>query len=201
MSRNARSRHARLLALTTALTLVLTAQHAAAADKMKATAELKGCEDSAVRGTATLVEESTAEGIKTVSVDMTIEGLPDGQHAVHIHQTGKCEPCGAAGGHHDPGPFGEPRPDTASEEVPASDINHPFHMGDLVNIDVKNGKGRMRHTTNRVTLSSGRLSILDEDGSAFIVHTEPDTYCDRETELRKGCAGGARAACGVIRKQ
>jgi Cu/Zn superoxide dismutase len=50
-----------------------------------------------------------------------------------------------------------------------------------------------------VTLSPGRLSILDEDGSAFIIHTNPDTYCDEEADLKKGCAGGSRDACGIIR--
>jgi Cu-Zn family superoxide dismutase len=56
----------------------------------------------------------------------------------------------------------------------------------------------MKHTTNRVTLSPGLLSILDEDGSAFIIHTNADTYCDEEADLKKGCAGGARDACGII---
>jgi len=83
--------------------------------------------------------------------------------------------------------------------VPAADINHPYHMGDLINIEVKNGKGKMVHTTNRVTLSPGRLGILDQDGSSFIIHTNPDTYCDEESDLKKGCAGGSRDACGIIR--
>jgi len=134
-----------------------------------------------------------------VTVEMTVTGLTDGKHAVHIHEFGKCEPCGAAGGHHDPGPFGQSRPDSAVDTVPAPDINHPYHMGDLINLDVKNGKGTMKHVTNRITLSPGRLSIIDDDGSAFIVHTNPDTYCDQETELKKGCAGGSRDACGIIR--
>mgnify|MGYP001816935997 CR=1 FL=1 len=56
----------------------------------------------------------------------------------------------------------------------------------------------MVQTTNRNTLTPGRLSILDEDGSAFIIHTNEDTYCDEESDLKKGCAGGARDACGVI---
>jgi Cu-Zn family superoxide dismutase len=72
-------------------------------------------------------------------------------------------------------------------------------MGDLINIDVKNGKGSMMHTTSRITLSPGRLSIMDEDGSAFIIHTNEDTYCDEESELKKGCAGGSREACGIIK--
>ena len=163
-----------------------------------ATAEFQGCGETKVTGTATLKEQVTAEGVKEVTVEMKVQGLADGKHAVHIHETGKCEPCAAAGGHHDPGPFGQSRPDTASDTTPATDINHPFHMGDLINLEVKNGVGKLKHTTNRITLSPGRLSIMDADGSAFIVHAQPDTYCDEETELKKGCAGGAREACGVI---
>jgi Cu-Zn family superoxide dismutase len=165
---------------------------------LTATADIKGCTDAGISGRATLREERTEEGIKEVTIHLKVEGLSDGKHAVHIHQTAACEPCSAAKGHHDPGPFGQTRPDSAGDTVPATDINHPYHMGDLINIEVKNGRGSMKHTTNRVTLSAGRLSILDEDGSAFIIHTNEDTYCDHESDLKKGCAGGPRDACGII---
>jgi len=176
---------------------VLTSSAALAAD-LKATAEIKGCTNPAISGTATLVEQTTAEGIKEVTVEMKVKGLTDGKHAVHIHEVGSCEPCGSAGGHFDPGPFGQSRPDSATDDVPAKDVNHPFHMGDLINLEVKDGVGYMKHTTNRVTLSPGRLSLFDDNGSAFIVHTNTDTYCDMESDLKKGCAGGPRDACGII---
>ena len=172
---------------------------AASADGLRAAAEIKGCTNPDIRGTATLVEQTTPEGIKEVTVEMKVTGLTDGKHAVHIHEVAACEPCSAAGGHHDPGPFGQSRPDSATDDVPAKDINHPYHMGDLINLEVKNGVGTMKHTTNRVTLSAGRLSIFDENGSSIIVHTAQDTYCDEETDLKKGCAGGARDACGIIK--
>jgi Cu-Zn family superoxide dismutase len=168
------------------------------AAKLTATADIKGCTDPVVSGSARLKEEVTDEGIKEVTIHLEVEGLMDGKHAVHIHETGACEPCSAAQGHHDPGPFGQTRPDSAGDEVPAPDINHPYHMGDLINIEVKNGKGSMMHTTNRITLSPGRLSILDADGSSFIIHTNEDTYCDEESDLKRGCAGGPRDACGII---
>lgn len=155
-------------------------------------AEIKGCTDPNITGTAFLVERSSREGIKQVDVAMVVRGLKDGKHAVHIHETATCKPCKAAKGHHDPGPFSKTTPD-----APA--FNHPFHMGDLVNIEAKDGLGVMHTTTNRVTLSDGRLSILDKNGSAFIIHTFEDKYCDQETELKKGCAGGPRDACGIIR--
>ena len=184
------------LSLTAVLAFGATGAQAGA---MQAAAEIKGCTDPNIKGTSTLTEQVTAEGIKEVTVEMKVSGLTDGKHAVHIHEVGACEPCGAAKGHHDPGPFGQSRPDSAGDEVPANDINHPYHMGDLINLEVKDGTGHMQHTTNRVTLSPGRLSILDEDGSAFIIHTNEDTYCDQESDLKKGCAGGSRDACGIIK--
>ena len=171
----------------------------AAASKLTATADIKGCTDASISGRATLTEEMTDEGIKEVIIHFEVAGLSDGKHAVHIHETAACEPCGAARGHHDPGPFGQTRPDSAGGLVPAADINHPYHMGDLINIDVINGKGSMMHTTNRVTLSPGRLTLFDDDGSSFIIHTNEDTYCDQESDLKKGCAGGSRDACGIIK--
>jgi len=171
----------------------------ASAEGLKATAEMKGCTNPAINGTASLVEQVTPEGVKEVTVELTMRGLSDGKHAVHIHEVAACEPCAAAGGHHDPGPFGQPRPDSATDDHPAHDINHPFHMGDLINIEVKDGVGSIRHTTNRVTLSPGRLSVFDDNGSSIIVHAETDTYCDQESDLKKGCAGGPRDACGVIK--
>jgi len=166
--------------------------------QLTASADIKGCTDTGISGSATLTEAESSEGIKEVTIHLKVKGLSDGKHAVHIHETAACEPCSAAKGHHDPGPFGETRPDSAGDGVPASDINHPYHMGDLINIEVKNGIGSMTHTTNRITLSPGRLSILDEDGSSFIIHTNEDTYCDQESDLKKGCAGGSRDACGII---
>ncbi len=156
-----------------------------------ANATIQGCTDPAITGTATLKEFESPEGIKKVYVQMEVNGLKDGKHAVHIHETANCQPCGAAKGHHDPGPFGKSTPD-------APDFNHPYHMGDLVNITVVNGVGKLHAVTTRVALSDGRLSVFDEDGSSFIIHTNEDLYCDQDSELNPGCAGGARDACGII---
>ena len=169
-------------------------QHEKVHEKVNvAMATIQGCADDNIVGSALLQESAGTEGIKQVDIYMLVRGLSDGEHAVHIHETAACEPCTAAGGHHDPGPHGKTTPD-------APDFNHPFHMGDLINLPVTDGVGEMRTSTNRITLSPGRLSIFDEDGSAFIIHTKKDTYCDHEEELEGGCAGGARDACGIIRR-
>ena len=156
-----------------------------------ANATIQGCTDPAITGTATLKEFESEEGIKKLYVQMEVKGLKDGKHAVHIHEVASCQPCGAAKGHHDPGLFGKSTPD-------APDFNHPFHMGDLVNMTVVNGVGTLHAMTTRVALSDGRLSVFDEDGSSFIIHTNEDLYCDQDSELNPGCAGGARDACGII---
>ncbi len=179
----------RILASSCGVAIAMSAS--ASETDVVATAVINGCNDKSVIGTLLLRERSSTEGIKQVDVSMAVRGLSDGKHAVHIHETGACEPCSAAKGHHDPGPFGKSTPD-------APDFNHPFHAGDLINLDVVDGVGVLHTTTNRFTLSPGRLSLFDEDGSAIVIHTETDTYCDHESELKKGCAGGARDACGVI---
>ena len=134
-----------------------------------------------------LVEQPSDQGVTTVAIKISVEGRSPGPHAVHIHETAACEPCGAAGGHFDPGPFGFSNPDG----------NHPYHAGDLVNIKVRdNGSGKLRVRTTRVTLSPGPLSLFDADGSAFIIHDFEDTFCPDGAVA--GCAGGSRAACGII---
>ena len=160
------------------------------APAMRASASIHGCDDgSEIAGRATLTERSSKEGVKLVDVEIEVSGMKPGVHAVHIHEIATCKPCGGAKGHFDPGPNTNSNPDG----------NHPFHMGDLINLEVgESGVGRMRTTTSRVTLSPGPLSLFDEDGSAFIIHVDPDTYCPDGVE--KGCAGGARAACGIIDK-
>lgn len=159
----------------------------ASAASLHATAAINGCEDAALSGSADLIERPSAEGIKLVDVTIRVSGMKPGRHAVHIHETGSCTPCSEAKGHFDPGPHGFSAPDG----------NHPFHSGDLVNIEVnKGGKGVLHTSTTRVTLSPGPLSVFDADGSAIIIHTDPDTYCP-EGDV-KGCAGGSRAACGII---
>jgi Cu-Zn family superoxide dismutase len=156
-----------------------------------ARAEIRSCSDAEVTGTAVFRERSSTEGIKLVDFSLEVSGLTDGRHAVHVHETAACEPCGAAGGHHDPGPFGVTTPD-------APDFNHPFHGGDLINLEVKDGVGTLSTTSSRFTLSPGRMSVFDANGSALIIHSGTDAYCDQENELEPGCAGGARDACGVL---
>jgi Cu-Zn family superoxide dismutase len=72
-------------------------------------------------------------------------------------------------------------------------------MGDIPNLEVGNdGSGTLRSMTTRVTLSEGPLSLFDADGTAIIVHANPDKGITGEP--KSGVSGGPRAACGVVTK-
>ena len=56
--------------------------------------------------------------------------------------------------------------------------------------------GRLNATTDRVTLTDGPATLFDADGSAFIIHANPD---DQVTDVGNG-GSGARIACAVIER-
>jgi Cu-Zn family superoxide dismutase len=158
----------------------------AAGGTLRAHADIKG---EGITGRAEFVERKQGTGT-VVEITVTATGLKPGQHGVHLHAVGKCEPdFAAAGGHFDPGPAGNMDPDA----------NHPFHMGDIPNLEVgQNGRGTLKAVTTRVTLSEGPVSLFDSDGSAIIVHGNPDQGITGEP--KSGVSGGPRVACGVITK-
>jgi len=160
-------------------------------DIVKAKARITSCADSSFVGTAVLVERPSSEGVKVVDVFVRAQNLTPGKHAVHIHEVGACTPCAAAGSHLDLGPFGNNVPVTA---------NHPYHSGDLVNIEINSrGRGTLSTTTSRIALSPGNLSIFDDNGASIIIHTLPDLYCPDPSD--PNCAGGGRAACGIFERE
>jgi len=65
------------------------------------------------------------------------------------------------------------------------------------NADAK-GTAKWVFTTTRVTVGAGPLSIFDEDGTAIIIHANPDQGVT--AEAKAGLSGGPRAACGVLTK-
>jgi Cu-Zn family superoxide dismutase len=178
---------AAVLGMAGAVVLAQTpAKPASGAGVTQAHADIKG---EGITGRATFVERQQGTG-KIVEITLTVSGLKPGMHGVHLHAVGKCEPdFTAAGGHFDPGPSGNPDPDA----------NHPFHMGDIPNLEVgANGRGTMKAVTSRVTLSDGPLSLFDDDGSAIIIHGNQDQMTTGAP--KSGVSGGPRVACGVIQK-
>jgi len=165
----------------------------------RAKATILSCSDGSPVGSLLLVERPSSEDLKVVDVFLTAKNLSPGPHAVHIHEVGSCTPCSAAGSHLDLGPFGN---NTLVMD------NHPYHSGDLVNINIgPRGNGLLITSTNRIALSpdsadrpaSRPLSIFDPNGASVVIHAMPDAYCPNPSD--PNCAGGARAACGVIQPE
>jgi Cu/Zn superoxide dismutase len=175
-------------------TTFLTAQTSG----LRAHADLRG---EGITGTVELreVDAQTAgahdmkfmTGMKGVALTVTVTGLTPGAHGFHIHEVGQCEaPFTGAGGHFDPGPRGLSDPDA----------NHPFHMGDLPNLVADaNGRATLTVVTTRVTLGPGPVSVFDADGTAIIIHANPDQGVTGES--KSGLSGGPRAACGVVMRR
>lgn len=118
-----------------------------------------------------------------VLVEVDANNLPKGGHGFHIHETGACTPdFGAAGGHYNP----------AGKDHGLTNENG-FHAGDMPNIYV-DGQGNVRADIywTGVSMEDGAENTLfDDDGSAVIVHTNPDSY-------GPDAGAGDRIACGVI---
>lgn len=110
-------------------------------------------------------------------------GLPPGDHAFHIHETGKCEPpFDTAGGHlHEAG----------SEHGFAN--RRGFHAGDLPNVHVpESGAVTVEVFASKVRLHDGGAPLLDADGFALVLHDGAD---DHRTD--PAGAAGDRIACGT----
>ena len=150
-----------------------------------------------ITGEAYLYEEYEGRVRIKVKLDGTPESkLKPGLHAIHIHETGNCEPFAAAKGHFDGNEYGA----NPQANVSPGLGNHPYHLGDLQNLSVNDDrKGSLYTITSRVTLSEGLNTLFDTDGSAFIIHELDDKYLpDPPT---KDAPGGPRIACGVIVKE
>lgn len=113
-----------------------------------------------------------------------LNGLPPGVHGFHFHETGRCEPdFDAAGGHYNP--TGSPH---------GFLVDDGPHAGDLPNLHVMNdGRASFEVLNTILTIQGGNAPLLDQDGSALIIHTDADDYRSQPT----GNAGG-RFACGVV---
>lgn len=170
--------HKYALFVLVALGLVLGSATAWAVGE-RAAAPLRDAEGK-VAGVALFVQE--AQGVR---ISVTVKGLSPGEHGIHIHAVGVCEPPDflSAGPHFNP----------TSKKHGLSNPEGP-HAGDLPNLIMgEDGSAVYEHVTDRVTLTPGELSLFDEDGSTLIIHAGPD---DQITDPAGN--SGARLLCGVI---
>jgi len=166
----------RLIAILT----LLTAAVAFAATK-GATADLK---DAQGKDVGVLKLKAVKDGVQ---ISGKLTGLPDGVHALHIHQVGTCTAPDfkSAGPHFNP------------EHKQHGDLNpQGHHAGDLPNINAAKGAAKIKVLAKGVTLAdTGDNSLFHAGGTSLVVHAKED---DRKTDPAGNA--GDRIACGVITK-
>lgn len=125
---------------------------------------------------------SLADSGEGIAVSGNLRGLAPGEHGIHLHTTGVCEPpFESAGAHWNP----------TNRQHGTENPQGP-HLGDMMNLTV----GADSTATVQVTTPSGTLrganALLDADGGAVVVHASADDY-------RTDPSGnsGARIACGA----
>jgi Cu-Zn family superoxide dismutase len=153
-----------------------------AAQQSATKVELKGANGESL-GTATL----TSAGATGVSIALDVKGLTPGEHAVHLHQTAKCEGPAftSAGPHFNP-------------DAKKHGMQNPEgpHAGDMSNFTVgADGTAKTTVTNQHVTLGTGATSVFANGGTALVIHARAD-------DMKTDPAGNAgdRIGCGVITK-
>lgn len=131
----------------------------------------------------------TANGVAVTVTVTNASILKPGNHGIHFHAVGKCDgpDFASAGGHFNP----------LNKQHGLSNPNGA-HAGDLPNFAVgpntaSGGGYTFTATTTMISLSPGPTSIYDADGTALVIHANPDD----ETTDPSGNSGG-RIACAVL---
>ena len=120
-----------------------------------------------------------------VLLQISLKGVPMGEHAFHIHAVGMCEPPNfeSAGGHFNP------------TNVHHGMMSGPGHAGDMPNLHVPaSGALDLEVLNASITLDKDKSnSVFHPGGTAIVIHAGKDDY----TSDPAGNAG-ARIICGVI---
>ena len=122
-----------------------------------------------------------------VKIKLNLKGLPEGEHALHVHQNAKCD----APDFKSAGPHFNPDGKKHGLENPEG-----HHAGDMNNFTVNaKGRAKLKVVNKDVTLGDDSHSLFSNGGTALMIHAKPD-------DMKTDPAGNAgdRIACGVITK-
>lgn len=173
----------RSLPIATAFALAASIAAAPALAQTTATAPVKAG-DGKDAGVVTITEAPHG-----VLLKLELKSLTPGWHAVHFHEKGDCgAPDFKSAGAH---------VHTAATTIHGLLNPDANDNGDLPNIFAgADGAATAEVYSTLVSLkgAGGRPALLDADGSAIVVHANPD---DHKTQPIGGA--GARVACGVIK--
>ncbi|MCL4135434.1 UNVERIFIED_CONTAM: hypothetical protein GTU68_059052 [Idotea baltica] len=124
-----------------------------------------------------------------VLINLKAESLKPGRHGMHFHQIGNCE---------DHAGFKNAKGHIAPDNAPHGFLHSKGpHAGNLPNLIVaSDGKIEVELYSNLVSYDAGDSALLDEDGSALIIHQNQD---DHITQPIGG--SGPRVACGVLERK
>jgi len=168
-------------------TLALIAAPALAQDGMPKQGYTKALQGA--DGTIGQVELTDTPNGVIVHVVVNEGALQPGMHALHLHETGDCSDAPdfkAAGGHYNP---------TGHTHGILSE--NGMHAGDMPNFMVAEGADTNIDVFNtRVRFSEGAAPLMDDDGSALMIHSGADDYASQPS----GDAG-SRVACAPITAQ
>lgn len=120
-----------------------------------------------------------------VLLKLSLKGMPPGDHAVHVHAVGKCEPPSfdSAGPHFNPG--------NTHHGIMAG----PGHAGDMPNLHIPpTGSLEVEMVNTAIIIDTGKPnSVFHPGGSAVVIHSGKDDYVTDPAGN-----SGNRIACGVI---